>query len=246
MTVLVHGDTLDEANETFTLNLSNAVNATIVDGTGTGTITDDDPLPALTINDVSVAEGDTGTVAATFTVTLSAVSGRTVTVDYATANNTAVAPGDYTAASGTLTFTPGQTSKTVTVQVNGDLIDEIDETFFVDLSGATNATIGDAQGVGTIIDDDAQPTISIDDVTVTEGNTGTVNANFTVSLSSASGQTVSVGYSTADGTAIAGSDYVAIGGSLVVRAWPGDEDGHRPGQRRHARRDRRDLHGQPR
>ena len=215
VTVLVHGDTLDEANETFTLNLSNAVNAAIVDGTGTGTITDDDPLPALTINDVSVAEGDTGSVAATFTVTLSAVSGRNVTVGYATANNTAVAPGDYTAVSGTLTFTPGQTSKTVTVQVNGDLIAEIDETFFVDLSGATNATIGDSRGVGTIIDDDAQPTISIGDVTVTEGNSGTVNANFQVSLSSASGQTVSVGYSTADGTATAGSDYVAVGGSLV-------------------------------
>ena len=246
VTVLVHGDTLDEANETFTLNLSNAVNAAIVDGTGTGTITDDDPLPALTINDVSVAEGDTGSVAATFTVTLSAVSGRNVTVGYATANNTAVAPGDYTAVSSTLTFTPGQTTKTVTVQVNGDLIAEIDETFFVDLSGATNATIGDSRGVGTIIDDDTQPTISIGDVTVTEGNSGTVNANFQVSLSSASGQTVSVGYSTADGTATAGSDYVAVGGSLVFTPGQVTKTVDRPGQRRHARRDRRDLHGQPR
>jgi ribosomal protein L35AE/L33A len=215
VTVLVHGDTLDEANETYTLNLSNAVNAAVADGTGTGTITDDDPLPALAINDVSVAEGDTGTVAATFTVTLSAVSGRNVTVGFATVNNTAVAPGDYTAASGTLTFTPGQTSKTVTVQVNGDLIAEIDETFFVDISGATNATIGDSRGVGTIIDDDAQPTLSIGDVTVTESDTGMVNANFTVSLSSASGQTVSVGYSTEDGTATAPADYTATGGSLV-------------------------------
>jgi hypothetical protein len=113
---------------------------------------------------------------------------------------------------GTLTFQPGQTTKTVTVLVNGDQIAEIDETFFVDLSGATNATIGDPRGVGTIIDDDSQPTISIGDVTVTEGNSGTVNANFQVSLSSASGQTVSVGYSTADGTAPA-RRYTAIGGS---------------------------------
>ena len=116
------------------------------------------------------------------------LSGRNVIVDYATANNTAVAPGDYTATTGTLTFAPGETTKTVTVLVNGDLIAEVDETYFVDLSNATNATIGDSRGVGTIIDDDGQPTISINDVTVTEGNSGIVNANFSVSLSSASGR----------------------------------------------------------
>ena len=215
VTVLVAGDTLDEANETFTVNLTNAVNATIADNQGLGTITDDDPLPALTINDVSVAEGDSGTVAATFTVSLSPLSGRSVTVNYATVNNTAVAPGDYAATSGTLTFTPGQTTKTVTVLVKGDLLAEIDENYFLDLTNAVNATITDPRGVGTIIDDDGEPTLSIDDVTVTEGNSGSVNANFSVSLSAASGETVSVGYATADGTAAAGSDYVAAGGNLV-------------------------------
>ena len=215
VTVLVQGDLLDEANETFTVNLANAVNATIADNQGLGTISDDDPLPALTINDVSVTEGDSGTVAATFSVSLSPLSGRSVTVDYATVNNTAVAPGDYTATSGTLTFTPGQTTKQVTVQVKGDLLAEIDENYFLDLTNAVNAAIADPRGVGTIIDDDGEPSLSIGDVTVTEGNSGTVNANFSVSLSAASGQTVSVGYATADGTANAGSDYVAAGGNLV-------------------------------
>ena len=177
VTVLVQGDLLDEANETFTVNLANAVNASIADNQGVGTINDDDPLPALTINDVSVTEGDSGTVAATFTVSLSPLSGRSVTVNYATVNNTAVAPGDYTATSGTLTFAPGQTTQTVTVLVNGDLLAEVNENYFLDLTNAGNATIADSRGVGTIIDDDGEPTLSINDVTVTEGNSGSINAN---------------------------------------------------------------------
>ncbi len=106
-----------------------------------------------------------------------------------------------------LTFTPGQTSKTVTVLVNGDTTNEANETFFVNLSGAANANITDGQGQGTILNDDGAPALSISDVSVTEGNSGTVNAAFTVSLSPASGQTVTVNYATANGTATAGSDY---------------------------------------
>ena len=89
-------------------------------------------------------------------------------------------PGDYTAAAARLTFAPGETTQTVTVQVNGDLLDELDETFVVNLTSPTNATIADGQGVGTITDDDAAPTISINDVTVAEGNAGTTSATFTV------------------------------------------------------------------
>jgi large repetitive protein len=111
------GDLLDEVNETFFVNLSSATNATIADNQGVGTITDDDATPSLTINDVTVTEGNTGSTNATFTVTLSAASGQAVTVDFATANNTALAPGDYTAASGTLTFAAGETTKTITVSV---------------------------------------------------------------------------------------------------------------------------------
>ena len=215
VTVLVNGDLLDEIDETFTVNLSNAVGATIADGLGLGTITDNDPLPALSVNDVTVTEGDSGTVAAAFTVSLSVPSGRSVTVGYATANGSAIAPADFIAGTGTLTFAAGQTTQQAVVLVNGDLLDEVTESFFLNLSGPTNATLSDAQAVGTIIDDDGLPSLSVNDVTVTEGQSGTVNANFTVTLSASSGQTVSVGYSTADGTATAGADYNAGGGNLI-------------------------------
>jgi hypothetical protein len=215
ITVPVVGDTLDEANETFVVNLSGATNATIANSQGTGTITDNDPSPTLAINDVTVTEGNTGTVNAVFTVTLSTVSGQAVTVNYATANGTAVAPADYTATSGTLTFAAGVTTQSITVPVVGDTLDEANETFVVNLSGATNATIADSQGVGTITDNDATPSLVINNVSVTEGNTGTQNAVFTVTLSAASGQTVTVNYATANGTATAGSDYVARSGTLT-------------------------------
>ena len=130
------------------MTLSNPGNATITTAIGTGTITDNDPLPSIVINDVSQTEGNAGTTNANFTVTLSAPSGRNVTVNYATANSTAVQPGDYTTTSGTLTFTPGQVTKTVSVPVVGDVLDEIDEAFFVNLSVPTNATIADSQGSG--------------------------------------------------------------------------------------------------
>jgi large repetitive protein len=218
VTVQVKGDLLDEANETYFVNLTNATNATISDAQGLGTITDNDPLPALSINDVTVTEGNTGTVAAIYTVTLGAVSGRQVTVDYATANGTAQAPADYQAATGTLTFTPGQTTRQVTVLVNGDMLDEVDETYAVNLSNPGNATIVDGVGAGTITDDDALPALSVNDVAVTEGNSGNVQANFTVTLSPASGRQVTVDFATADGTAQAPGDYQARTGTVVFAA----------------------------
>lgn len=110
--------------------------------------------PSLSIDDETVTEGDTGPTDVPFTVSLSAASSRTVTVDFATADDTATTPSDYQQTNGTLTFEPGQTSKEVTVPVNGDTTDEPDETFFVNLSSPTNASISDVQGVGTIEDDD--------------------------------------------------------------------------------------------
>jgi hypothetical protein len=111
--------------------------------------------PSISIGDVSVSEGNSGTTSAAFTVTLSGPSLDTVTVNYATADGTATtADNDYRATTGTLTFSPGQTSKTITVAVKGDKVKEPDETFFVNLSGATNATISKAQGIGTILNDD--------------------------------------------------------------------------------------------
>ena len=138
----------------------------------------DDPLPELSIDDVTLAEGDSGTVTATFTVTLSAPSDQIVAVAFATADDTASAPDDYLPAVGPLLFAPGETTQPLSVTVNGDTLDEANETYFVNLSEPLNATIADGQGLGTITDDDG-PSISIDDVAVTEGNSGTVSATST-------------------------------------------------------------------
>ena len=157
VTVQVNGDTTVEPNETFNVNLSNATgNATIADAQGVGTIVNDDVAASnISINDVSHNEGNSGQTAYDFTVSLNAAQAAPVTVDFATADGTATQPGDYAANTGTVTFAPGETSKTVTVQVNGDTAVEPNETFFVNLSNATgNATIADNQGVGTIVNDD--------------------------------------------------------------------------------------------
>src|SRR5262249_46114318 len=156
-----------------------------------------------------------GTTAATFTVSLSAPTDQTVTVNYSTADGTAVAGSDYEAASGTLTFDPGQTSQTVTVSVLGDTLSEASETFTLNLSSPTNATLIQAQGTTTISDDDPLPSLSVNNVSVVEGNSGTTAATFTVSLSAPSGQTVTVSYATLNGTALASSDYTATSGTLT-------------------------------
>jgi hypothetical protein len=163
---------LDESNETYFLNISNPANATILDGQGIGTIVDDDGVPSLSIGDVTTGEGNSGTLNATFTVSLSPASEQTVSVGYATGDGSAQAPDDYVTTGGNVVFSPGQTTKTVTVQVKGDLLDEINENYFVNLSGPVNATIDDGQGVGTITDDDGEPSLSIDDVTLAEGAPG--------------------------------------------------------------------------
>ncbi|HSB27099.1 MAG TPA: Calx-beta domain-containing protein, partial [Pyrinomonadaceae bacterium] len=101
------------------------------------------PPPSISIGDVTLSEGNAGTVQAVFPLTLSAPSSQTVTLDYATADETATAPDDYAAVSGTLAFNPGETSKTITVLVNGETLNEIDETFIVTLRRSTNATLID-------------------------------------------------------------------------------------------------------
>ncbi|MBI1766046.1 MAG: CSLREA domain-containing protein, partial [Acidobacteria bacterium] len=164
--VSVVGETLFETNETFFVNLSNVTGgATLADNQGVGTITNDDTLPTLSINDVTLNEGNSGTTAFTFTITLAPASGATTTVNIATADGTATAPSDYTTPiiGTTFTFNPGETSKTATIQVNGDTTGEVNETFFVNLSSPVNATIADGQGLGTILNDDAFLVTTADD-----------------------------------------------------------------------------------
>ncbi|MBD2327491.1 Calx-beta domain-containing protein [Alkalinema sp. FACHB-956] len=179
------------------------------------------PLPSLRVNDVQVTEGNSGAQNAVFTVTLSGASTQLVKVNYATANNTATAGSDYTSTSGTLSFNPGELTKTIAIPVLGETAVEPNESFFLNLSGASNATIADSQGLGTIVNNDTAttlPSLSINNVTLTEGSLGTKNAVFTVKLSAVSSQTISVKYATANGTAAAGSDYTAKTGTLSFNA----------------------------
>ncbi|MFS8390274.1 autotransporter domain-containing protein [Xanthomonas campestris pv. campestris] len=207
---------------TYTHNGDNATSDTfpLEDGRSdiiTVNITITPSQPTLSINDVSVNEGNAGTSNATFTVSLSQPAGAGgASFDIATADGSAIAGVDYVASSLTgQTIPAGSSSATFTVLVNGDTLSEPNETFFVNVSNVSGAGVSDAQGQGTIVNDDALPSLSIDDVSVNEGNSGTTTATFTVTLSAASGQTVSVNYASADGTATAGSDYVARSGTLT-------------------------------
>ena len=218
VTVLVNGDVVNEANETFAVSLANATNATIAAAQATGTIVNDDVAPSVSIADVSVNEGNEGTTAATFVLTLSGASELPVSVNYATADGTATAGVDYAAGSGTASFTPGATTTEVSVLVSGDAVRELDDTFSITLADAVNATVGDGQATATIVNEDAAPTISVANVTVNEGHAGTTAATFVLTLSAASDLPVSVSYATADGTAVAASDYAAGSGTAAFAA----------------------------
>jgi Calx-beta domain len=164
--------------------------------------------PSITIDDVTKSEGNSGTTSFTFHILLSNPSTQNVAVRFATVDLTATAGSDYTATAGGRTFLPGQTSKTVTVPVIGDTVIEPNETFKVILSNPNNATIADNQGKGTILNNDPH-VLSINNITSGEGDSGTTYFTFSVKLSNASAQTVSVTCATANGTAIAGNDYTA-------------------------------------
>ena len=183
--VVMNGSNSGTGNGTVILNVQENPGATPRTGTvtiagRTFTVTQT-ALPTLSINNVSQFEGNAGTTPFVFTVTLSTASSQTVTVNYATVNGTAVPPTDYQATASSLSFAPGETSKTITILVNGDTTNEGDETFFVNLSNATNALIATSNGTGTIRNDDgigAKPRYDFDgdgraDVTVFRPSNGT-------------------------------------------------------------------------
>jgi hypothetical protein len=131
-----------------------------IEGLLAGTITVGTPTPPeISIGNTSVNETNAGTTNATFIVSLSAAAGIPVTVNFATANGTAMAGIDYASTGGTLTFLPGETEREIVVPVLGDTLDEPNETFFVNLSMPIGASIADGQGQGTIIDDDSGPVL---------------------------------------------------------------------------------------
>jgi hypothetical protein len=168
----------------------------------------------LRITAPTKAEGQAGVTPLRMTVTLSPALTRPVTVRYATANGTAVAGGDYTAATRILTFTAGQTSQMVSVNVTGDTTVEPNEFFFVNLSASSGPTLADTKGRWTILNDDG-PVLRINDVSKAEGNAGVTAVPFTVTLTPAGSNQVTVKYATANGTALAGSDYTAATGTLT-------------------------------
>jgi hypothetical protein len=213
VTVVVNGDTDFEPSEHFFVNISNIVGATPGDTQGQGTILTDDI--GLTIGDVTQNELNSGTSVFTFTVSLtSPAEGPGVTFDIATADgavNPATAGSDYVAKTENgRTIPNGSTSATFTVTVNGDATIEPNETFFVNVTNVSGAEVTDGQALGTITNDDF-PTFAITDAVINEGNAGTQNLTFTVTLTPAAGGPTSVDYATADDSATtADSDYVAV------------------------------------
>ncbi len=223
--IAVSGDTADESNETFTLNLDTPINADLIDAQGVGTIVDDDALPSLTISDVTVNEGNSGAHTAVFTVTLSPAYSQPITVSFATLAGTAKAGTDFQPVSGTLHFAPNETTHAIDVIVNGDVVDEGNsETFSVVLSNPINANLSDDIGLGTIVDDDTATIALGVSQSILEGDAGSTSITFTVSLSTLTAFTVTVDYATQSGVggafATPGIDYAATSGTLTFQ--PGD------------------------
>ncbi|HEU4596865.1 MAG TPA: FG-GAP-like repeat-containing protein [Pyrinomonadaceae bacterium] len=211
-TVPVVGDATDEFDEGFTLNLFEPVNALIADRTGAGTINDNDLEPSLSIGNVTAPEGQVNNPFG-LTVTLSQASGKSVSVGFATADGTATSVFDYQSASGTLTIPAGTTSGVINVLVVGDSSNEPDETFFVNLSNPSNASVAAAQGIATIVNDDTTR-VQFDAATfaAAEGAGGAVTVNVT-RTGDLSGETF-VSYATGDITASERRDYTAALGRL--------------------------------
>jgi chitinase len=181
--------------------------------------------PALSVADVTVAEGASGATVASFVVGLSRPAPGPVTVRYATLDGTAlVADRDYGAVSGTLTIDAGAAAATVDVPVQGDVVEEADELFFLVLSQPQGATLADDRAEAEIVDDDgaaapgAGPTVSIRDAQVSEGHGGRTRVQLEVELSEPAAVPVTVEYATADASAVAGEDYVAASGRVRIPA----------------------------
>jgi hypothetical protein len=208
-------DTIVEADEDFTLDLSNvggpADNVEITAAQGTATITDNDNYQ-ISVDDVTVDESG---ATATFTVSLDQAGDVDVSLDYATTDGSAVQPGDYTATSGTLTILAVSNSGTISVPILEDALVENDETFTVTLSNVVGpGVLADATGIGTITDNDQYSIAIANAPDVVEGN----QSLFAVTVSPAIhlGATVTVEYSTSNGTATAPGDYAAETNTILT------------------------------
>jgi Calx-beta domain len=188
----------------------------LINGTANSAVIGSFPAnpPTITTNNVTINEGDAGTIAANFPIVLSAPSNHRVTVNYSTGDGTATRPSDYTSASGSLVFEPGETVKVISLDVIGDTIDEYDETFQLFLNSVVGI-LATPQVTCTIVDNDPPPMLTVSDAISTEGNSGSRNATFTIKLGSQTAKQLSVDYTTSDQTATAGVDYTARSGTLT-------------------------------
>jgi chitinase len=189
------------------------------DGTGVGTIVNDDPIPSVSVDDGSVTEGNSGLTSIPFHVTLSQAAKQSVSVRFRTTTGSAATGTDYEPTDLTITFLPGAVSATIDVVVHGDTTFEGDETFGVQLSNPVGVTIAKGTGTGTILDDDPDPSppvASIADAQVVEGDSGTTTLTFAVTLSETSRRPVTVTATTSDGTATSSSgDYAATSATVT-------------------------------
>ncbi len=201
-------------------DLPGTANARVLWGTGRGSLrrTGAQAAGPIAVADAAAAEGN-GPGFLTFTVSLARAGDQPVTVRYATTTGSATPGLDYTPVSGTLTFPPGASSRTVSVPLLGDALDEGDETLTLTLSAPAGARLADGVALGTIVDDDPLPSLSVADVGVVEGTGGSQSAVFTLTLSPASGRGVDVQAATVDWTALAGVDYQAT--AVAVHFDPG-------------------------
>ena len=211
--VPVVGDTMDEPDEIFFVALTNLTNAVFCRSVGTGTILDDDPTE-IHAAPASVLEGNAGTTPLPFQIQLSSTNSAVVTVTFLTKDGSAQGGIDYIPTNGTLTFLPGESTKTVIVSVLGDRITEPNETLFLCLSNAVNARLIETQVQGTIIDDDA-PCLSLTSVTVQEPFAGTTNSVVRFGLDHPSSLAISFDYALSNGTATTGTDFIGAAGTLV-------------------------------
>lgn len=216
--VRVHGESLIETDERFTVRLSDPVNATLVDDVAVGRILNDD-VPGVSISDAFLTEGHAGTRELVFTVTAIAAAGMPAEVVLATVQGSATAGKDYDSLARVLRFAPGgPSSQQVRIRIVGDRLVEADETFYVNILSAKGIAIVDRQGVGVIVNDDAQPALSVSDAVLVRSSSGVVDAVFTVRLSQPTFLPVKLVARTADGSALAARDYRAQSTAITFQA----------------------------
>jgi RHS repeat-associated protein len=224
LSAAIVNDTLDEANETIIVTLSNPINATLgTNAVHTYTINDNDDAPTVAFSATS-SNGAENATPATMTVSLSAASGQSVSVDYALTGTATGGGIDYTLANGTLTFNAGETSKDLSAVIVNDTLDEANETIIVTLSNPANATLGtNAVHTYTINDNDDAPTVAFS-ATSSNGAENATPATMAVTLSAASGQAVTVDYALTGTATGGGTDYTLANGTLTINAGDTSKD----------------------